>query len=215
MPTIAIYAAKGGQGTTTIAAALAITHAHAGHRTLLVDTGHDITAVLGHPDNTHQPGLADYITNTNITLADITTPTIENLDLITRGNGPIQFDTYTYGLALNGTSHYDTVIIDTTTDAHPWLNHTDETILVTRPCYLAARRAINLTRRPDHIALINEPARSINATDIATITGAPVTATIPYDPAIARAIDAGLLATRLPRQLTRALRPLTHGAAAR
>ena len=83
-------------------------------------------------------------------------------------------------------------------------------VLVTRPCYLALRRTTDLPRRPDHIVLISEPFCALDATDIETITGAHVTATIPFDPAIARTIDAGLLAARLPRTMSRALRPLIN-----
>ena len=56
--------------------------------------------------------------------------------------------------------------------------------------------------------LINEHERALSATDIETVLGIPITATVPYHPAIARAIDAGLLTTRLPRELAPALRPL-------
>ena len=57
--------------------------------------------------------------------------------------------------------------------------------------------------------LINEPGRALDAKDIEAVTGVPVvTATVPYETAIARTIDAGLLTTRLPRSLARALRPL-------
>ena len=80
-----IYAHKAGQGVTTITAALATLTARAGKRTVLVDTGTDLAAVLGigEPD---RPGLGDYLTNTTFTVADIATPVTENLDLITHGN---------------------------------------------------------------------------------------------------------------------------------
>ena len=83
----------------------------------------------------------------------------------------------------------------------------DHRVLVTRPCYLALRRS-TITPRPTHVVLINETGRALDAKDIEAVTGVPVTATIPYGLDIARTIDAGLLTTRLPRTLTRALRPL-------
>ena len=208
MPITALYATKGGQGVTTTTAALALLTAHAGHRTLLVDTGHDLPAALGLPDDTDQPELAEYLEPASrTTLADIITPVAENLDIISRGTAPIVFSTHTYGLLVGGLGLYDQVIIDTTDTAYAWTLHVDHRVLVTRPCYLALRRS-TITPRPTHVVLINEPGRALDAKDIEAVTAVPVTATIPYETGIARTIDAGLLTTRLPRTLTRALRPL-------
>ena len=209
MPITALYATKGGQGVTTTTAALALLTAQTGHRTLLIDTGHDLPAALGlECGNTNQPGLADYLEPASrTTVADITTPVAENLDIISRGATPIVFSTHTYGLLTSGLGHYDHVIIDTTDNAYAWTLHVDHRVLTTRPCYLALRRS-TITPRPTHVVLINEPGRALNAQDIEAVTGVPVTATIPYETGIARTIDAGLLTTRLPRALTRALRPL-------
>ena len=207
MPITAVYATKGGQGVTTTAAALAILNATTGARTLLVDTAHDQPAILGLPDPTG-PGLGDYLQPASrTTLAQITTPLAENLDLIHRGDTDLIFATHTYGQLTGGLGHYDHVIIDTHNAAYAWTLHADRRLLVTRPCYLALRRSA-VTPRPDAVVLINEHQRALNATDIETVLGIPVTATVPYHPAIARAIDAGLLTTRLPRELARALRPL-------
>ena len=207
MPFTAVYATKGGQGVTTAAAALAILTARTGARTLLVDTAHDQPAILGLPDPTG-PGLGDYLQPASrTTLAQITTPVAENLDLIHRGDTEIVFATHTYGQLTGGLGHYDHVIIDTHNAAYAWTLHVDRRLLVTRPCYLALRRSA-VTPRPDAVVLINEHERALNATDIETVLGIPITTTVPYHPAIARAIDAGLLTTRLPRELARALRPL-------
>ena len=207
MPITAVYATKGGQGVTTTAAALAILTARTGARTLLVDTAHDQPAILGLPDPTG-PGLGDYLQPASrTTLAQITTTIAENLDLIHRGDTEIVFATHTYGQLTGGLGHYDHVIIDTHNAAYAWTLHVDRRLLVTRPCYLALRRSA-VTPRPDAVVLINEHERALNATDIETVLGIPITATVPYHPAIARAIDAGLLTTRLPRELARALHPL-------
>ena len=206
MPVITVHGAKGGQGTTTVAAVLAILHAHAGHRTLLVDTAGD-PAILAtnEPD---RPGLAEYLNPAHrLAIEHVTTNVTERLDLIARGDGTIEFDTYTYGLLTGGLDHYDTVIIDTATHAPAWDRHADHDILVTRPCYLALRRAVTQPR-PAHLAVVTEPGRALNTADIEAALGIPVTVTIALDSDIARCIDAGLLNTRIPRTLTRALRPL-------
>ena len=201
-----IYAHKAGQGVTTITAALATLTARAGKRTLLVDTGNDLAAVLGvgEPD---RPGLGDYLTDPAITLADVVTPVTENLDLITRGNHTPELTAANYGLLTGALGHYDAVIMDAAPGAAKWVRHADTRVLVTRPCYLALRNATNRPR-PDHLVVITEPGRALTPADIETVIGIPVTATVPCAPDISRAIDAGLLTTRPPRSLTRALSPI-------
>ena len=117
------------------------------------------------------------------------------------------FSTHTYGLLIGGLEQYDHVIIDTTDNAYAWTLDVDHRVLVTRPCFLALRRS-TITPRPTHVVLINEPGRALDAKDVEAVTAVPVTATVPYGVDIARNIDAGLLNTRLPRSLTRALWPL-------
>ena len=206
---IAIYATKGGQGVTTIAAGLAIIAARRGNKTLLVDTGTDLPDVLGLTIHT-KPGLTEYLTDNRVSLADITTHVTDRLDLIARGDHQRTPDAFTYGLLTGGLDRYDTVIIDAGTNAPEWARHADTRILVTRPCYLALRHATNtsLPRRPDHVIVINEPGRALHTTDIEAAIGAPVIAVIDTDPAIARAVDAGTLATAMPRSLVRALMPV-------
>ncbi len=81
----------------------------------------------------------------------------------------------------------------------------DISLLVLRPCYLALRRALALPMRPTGVVLIREPGRALVRRDIEDVLGVPVCAEVPYDPAIARSVDAGLITRRLPRQLERAL----------
>jgi MinD-like ATPase involved in chromosome partitioning or flagellar assembly len=86
MPIITVHATKGGQGVTTITAALGVLHAQAGLRTLLIDTGGDLPAILGKPEPL-SVGLSDYLIDPTITLGDITITVSEGLDLIPRGTG--------------------------------------------------------------------------------------------------------------------------------
>jgi hypothetical protein len=79
-------------------------------------------------------------------------------------------------------------------------------LLVLRPCYLALRRAEAAPIRPSGVILVNEQGRSLTRRDVEEVLGVPVRAEIPYEPAVARAVDAGLLATRVPRNLERLLR---------
>jgi hypothetical protein len=56
------------------------------------------------------------------------------------------------------------------------------------------------------VVLIAEPGRALTKRDIENSLSAPIEATVSLDPAIARAVDSGLLTTRLPRVLFRELR---------
>src|SRR5262249_45492760 len=81
----------------------------------------------------------------------------------------------------------------------------DVGVVVLRPCYLALRRAV---RAPslEHTAgavLLDEPERSLGAREIGEVLDLPVLARVPVDKAVARAVDAGVLTTRLPEHLAR------------
>lgn len=80
------------------------------------------------------------------------------------------------------------------------LDASDRTVLVTRACYLALRAA-QLTVSPDQVVLISEPGRALSANDVAAAIGSPVAAILRWDPAVARAVDAGVFRDRLPRSL--------------
>ena len=140
MPIITIHTAKPGQGATVTAAALATLCATAGQRTLLIDaaTG-DLAAVLGMPEP-DGPGLAEYLTDLHAPSLDTLAVHIaDRLDLLHAGiggTGPLDLS-----IIPGGCDRYDTVIIDAGTRPVSGCN-ADATLLVTRPCYLAIRRAI-------------------------------------------------------------------------
>ena len=79
-------------------------------------------------------------------------------------------------------------------------------LLVVRPCYVALRRALAAPLRPSGVVLVSEPGRALGRRDVEDVLGVPVRAEIDVEPAVARAVDAGLLSSRLPRSLERALR---------
>jgi hypothetical protein len=89
-----------------------------------------------------------------------------------------------------------------------------QSLLVIRPCYLALRRATSAPVHPSGVILLAEPGRTLRRSDVEQVVGAPVLAEVPWDPSVARAVDAGLLASRLPRALDRALRPVVAPIAA-
>ncbi|MCZ7528191.1 MAG: hypothetical protein M5U14_18565 [Acidimicrobiia bacterium] len=81
----------------------------------------------------------------------------------------------------------------------------DRSVLVLRGCYLALRRAVRspLAPRIAGVVLVEEPGRSLGARDVADVLGRPVLARVPAQASIARAVDAGVLAARLPEALAR------------
>ncbi len=187
---------KPGSGTTTTAALLALTirqttggHAH------IVDLCGDQPAVLG---ITIRPGSTTDVA-ARLTLHDLADATTdEQVAAICR-------------LAQTA----EDVIVDagpSTHPIHPLLPaSTVRCCWVLRPCYLALRKAMALTHRPNHVIMLDEIGRALTATDIETVTGTPVVATIDIHPLIARAIDAGLLTARPPQPAVTALTALIHG----
>lgn len=83
---------------------------------------------------------------------------------------------------------------------HPFLDAASTSLLVTRPCYLSLHRAAQ-ARRPDGIVLVDEPGRVMRPADVTKALGVPVLAFVPWEAAVARAVDAGLLVQRVPRAL--------------
>jgi len=82
----------------------------------------------------------------------------------------------------------------------------DVSVVVLRGCYLGLRRAVNapLTSRAAGIAFVDEPGRSLGASEVRDVLERPVLTRVPVRPAIARAVDAGVIAVRPPEPLLRA-----------
>jgi hypothetical protein len=81
----------------------------------------------------------------------------------------------------------------------------DISMPVMRECYLALRRAAGsgLIARAYGLVVLQEPGRSLGPADVSQVLGRPVTVRVPLRVAIARAVDAGVLPTRLPESLAR------------
>ena len=183
--TLAYFAAKGGQGTTVIAASVALTHAKTGRRTLLIDAAqhHDTYAALGCPEPTEQNAV---------------TEVVPNLDLVAAEPDKAADEIDTTG--------YEVAVIDFG-QKRPTVG---TATIVTRACYLALRRALAVTPPPDNAIVIAEPGRALDTTDVASVLGLPIVVTIPTDPSIARTVDAGLLAARIPQAIERHRYELLH-----
>jgi MinD-like ATPase involved in chromosome partitioning or flagellar assembly len=210
---IALWSAKGGSGTTVVAAVLALLHAR---RTgaVLADLAGDIPAVLGLPEPAG-PGLNAWLAADDDVGSDalerLTVPGGDGLDVLPTGPPgppprPGRGSELAHALALDGRP----VIVDAGTsptgaalDVVAAANHA---LLVLRPCYLALRRATAAPLRPSGIVLVREPGRALGRRDVEEALAVPVRAEVDVDPSVARAVDAGLLGARLPRSLCQGLR---------
>jgi MinD superfamily P-loop ATPase len=201
------WSAKGGSGTTVVSAALALVLSHR-HPALLVDLAGDSPAALGLAEP-GGPGVADWLASSTADAAALhrlAVAATDALQLLPRGT--TAFGVGRFGDLVAALAGPAEVVIDAGTGVPPpaLIDAATHNLLVTRPCYLALRRAVATGVQPTGIVLVGEPGRALTARDVERSLGAPVVAELQYDPAVARAVDAGLLAARLPRSLAHSLR---------
>jgi hypothetical protein len=213
------WAAKGGSGTTVVAAILALTSSHP---SLLVDLDGELPAVLGLPEP-DRPGVAEWLTSDSSPdqLPDLLVELGPHARLLPWRSGAQWSNTSTgdeptatrwreLGAWMSAWARRwgcDVIIDAGTGEPPPELNdQVDRSLLVTRPCYLSLRRAVRCATRPSGVIVVTEPGRALSQRDIEHALGVPVEATVSFDPVVARAVDAGLLTTRLPRIASRELR---------
>lgn len=205
----AYWAAKGGAGATVLAAAHALV-ASARRATVVVDLDGDLPAALG-VEASDRPGVADWLRAGPDVPADaldrLLVPVADDLLLLPRGAGALERGRAAVLGRLLADSPRE-VVVDAGTRpggaARDVVRQADRSVLVTRACYLALRRLPGIGLAPTEVALVREANRALGGSDVTAAVGVPVRTTVGVDPGIARAVDAGLLATRLPRSLARA-----------
>lgn len=200
------WSAKGGSGTTVVAATMAMGRPGS----LLVDLDGELPAVLGLPEPTGQ-GVAEWLRSDAPAAAidELAVAVDASARLVPRGALAVDRHAGRWPELAEWLSAREVpVVVDAGTGPPPveLIDAGGRTLLVTRACYLSLRRAASMTCRPDGVVLVVEPGRALGAGDVAAAVGAPVLASVSLDPAVARAVDAGLLLCRLPRSLTRPLR---------
>jgi len=144
------------------------------------------------------------------TIQSLQIPVTARVSLIPRGDGPLMHHALTTehcnALATELDTSHELTVVDAGSGHIPQLvNNATTSLLVIRPCYLALRKAAHLAVKPHGIVLINEPGRSLGKRDVESVVGAPVLVELPLDPTIARCVDAGLLASRIPTLLSQHL----------
>lgn len=210
---VACWSIKGGSGATVIAASLSLLLAErAPGGALLADLAGDGPAVLGLPEP-GSPGLAGWLASGDDVPADALArieiqASATGLGLLPRGAGPLD---PSRAAVLAGVLDAGSrpVVIDGGAEPGPAaraiISAAQRSILVIRPCYLALRRALDPPVRPTEVVLVHDHGRSLGRADVERVVDAPVVAEVAVDPAVARAVDAGLLASRLPRSFARRL----------
>ncbi|HEY4332819.1 MAG TPA: hypothetical protein VGM78_09630 [Ilumatobacteraceae bacterium] len=210
------WAAKGGNGTTVVSCALALCRAIRGESALLIDLAGDVPSVLGVAEPT-SPGIHDWVASASATLAAVDALAVsarDGLRFVHAGAAPPRpGDARWNQLGSAFAAPPEHVIVDAGSRVgdvpHGLLQAAQHRLLVIRPCYLALRRAAANDLTPTGVIVVHEPGRVLRADDVALATHTPVVAEISLDPAVARAVDAGLLGSRLPRTLESALRGLS------
>ncbi|MFZ4668661.1 MAG: hypothetical protein ACOYML_05135 [Microthrixaceae bacterium] len=203
------WGVKGGSGVSVTAAAAAL-EAAVHERTLLVDLAGDQPAVLGLEEPPGQ-GVLDWCVADAVTvdaLARLEVPVRDGLSLLPSGARrscpPDRLTDLWTALAVE----HRTVVVDAGVLPETPVVPGGRTLLVIRSCYLALRRASRLRVRPDGVVVVLDPGRALDRRDVGDVVGAPVAAAIGVDPAVARAVDAGVLARRVPPMLRNAVRRL-------
>lgn len=217
-----LWSVKGGSGVTVTAVALALGWVRRGRSVLLVDLCGDAPAVLGLAEPAG-PGVRDWLDTADGSaeaLDRLTIPVVEGLSLLPCGqSSAVVSPARAAALAVALRARRATVVVDGGRRHCPPLGaehdhlvatlaDAGESLVVTRPCYLALRRAVRSGLSADGAVVVDEPGRSLGRHDVADVLGLPVRAVIESDPAVARSVDAGLLVRRHHRPLERALRGL-------
>lgn len=217
---LSCWSVKGGSGTTVVAASLALLSARKADRpALLVDLAGDAAPALG--VSSSGPGVTDWLRAGD----DVPATALRRLEIevapgvallpfgesdLPAGVEPARAAAHRLAEVLRADTDravfVDAGRVDQSVLGGSVVGESNLSLLVVRPCYLALRRAVAAPQRPTGIVLVDEAERALDVVDIEEALGAPVVAVVPQRPEIARAVDAGLLAGRLPKALASALR---------
>ena len=188
MSIYSFFSSKGGQCTSTTAAAFAILLSeNVDNKVLLIDLS----------ESQDMDGVLAVVRRHNVTIE--VRPT---LDLIMK---PRWTDDQIWALLAEGFG-YTHWVIDWGTrkpalheKAH--LTQIGRRFFVTKACYLSLRRYISEQYEADALILIHEANRALRRQDIEAATARPIITEVSFDGLVSRSVDAGLVTSRLPRSL--------------
>jgi hypothetical protein len=218
---IALWSATGGSGTSVFTAACALVLAREARDSArpggvrVADLAGDLPAIFGLGADP-EVGLADWLAAgpeaPTEALDRLLTEVAPGVGLLPRGGGgstgavaPESGAALAVALG-HGSSP---VLVDCGTARDPAaravIEVADVGVVVLRSCYLSLRRAVHSPslRHTAGVVLLEEPDRSLGASAITDVLDLPVLARIALKSRVARAVDAGVLGTRLPEPLAR------------
>jgi hypothetical protein len=171
-PTITFTGARGGHGTTTVAAAVAVHAARTRPTTLVSPDTAAAMALLGLPGGAeHAP--IDVLPTLTVA-ADIPETSTDHGIVVDAGTLAAR----SAGGLICGRNY----------------------LVLRGPCYVALASVLAAgVAGLDGVVIVAEAQRSLTAADVADVLGLPVVATVNASPQVARTIDAGLFFSRLIR----------------
>jgi hypothetical protein len=222
---IALWSATGGSGTSVFTAACAIVLARDagdnghGGGVRLADLAGDLPAIFGRGSDP-EVGLADWLAAGPEAPTDaldrLLVEVAPRIALLPRGGvaltPALAAPESGAALAVALASAPSPVLVDCGTAREPALQAVlevaDVVLVVLRSCYLSLRRAVNspCLSHTTGVVLLDESERTLGANQIGDVLDLPVLARIGIEGRVARAVDAGVLSTRLPDALARPAR---------
>lgn len=214
----ALWSIKAGVGTTTTGVALALQQAKsAGKEFLLVDTQGDLPHAIGLSEP-RAAGISEWLVRGG-ELGELEYSITSKVSMLPLGHHPIapqlqpekpeQLAEYLaadrreviidcgclWRHEFDFDNHFDGQLQLATT----LLEAADNSWLVAKSCFLGLRRLALSPFKPSGVVLLMEAGRSLVASDVSDLARCPVIAQLEADVRVARAIDAGLLASDLPQ----------------
>lgn len=221
----ALWSPKGGSGTSVLAAACSLVLARHSDGVRLADLDGDQPAIFGLGADP-PTGLADWLAAgpeaPTEALDRLAVEATHEIALLPRGSAerslaPVAAAEAGAALGVALRDGPAPTVVDLGAAVAPaaraLLEIADASAVVVRGCYLALRRAVHSPglARSAGIVLVDEPGRSLGAREVAEVLDRRVLARVPVRAATARAVDAGVLAARLPDSLARSATEMLDG----
>jgi hypothetical protein len=214
---VCCWSPKGGSGVSVFAAACALTLARSGGGVRLADLTGDQPPILALPSDP-ATGLREWLrvgVDAPVDALDrLAIHGAQGLTLLPAGVGDLGGVAPEAGAALGvalRASDAPTIVdvgVPTSPAAEALLEVADAHVVVLRSCYLALRRAVHMapTREAAGAVLVEESGRALGARDVTDVLGVPVLTTVAVRSSVARVVDAGVFAVRMPDVLAKAAR---------
>ncbi len=208
---IVCWTVKGGSGVSVTAALIARVIAEQG-TAVLADLAGDQPALLGFEERP-VPGFKQWAEASahapDDSLSRLAVAGADDVHLIGTGvTGPAEVSAAVAGVA--GVRVWQSASVDVVDAgcitpqsrlAASVVSKAPESWLVIRPCFLALSRAVASPLAPTKVIVIEEPGRSLDHRDVEAVLGVEDVAVLKWDNSLARAVDAGRLASYKGRNL--------------